>query len=237
MKKSSSKKNGSSGRLTTMVNKSSLKDHTLVATRFMTKMAASLQVFLPASSSLNIADNVFGNSIFQPFNSPNPLNTSMTLITGNSITYNPAGYTALSTLYKYYRVRSSRIKVTLQPASTDIVNLVVYPSPNSNPTTVGQIEMSTMYSKHKTCSSSNNVKENTIISYASSNVILGLTKQQYDDQLPIAVTAQPAASLDWFWNVAYTVSQTNTGTNAGAIAMIVELDMYVEFSDPILQTN
>lgn len=219
-----------------MVNKSTLKDHTLVATRYLTKMASAVQLFLPASTTLVVENQVYGNSVYQPFNTTNPLNTSMTLVTNNSITANPAGYSALAGLYKYYRVRSSRIKVTCQPSSSDIVNLVIFPNPQALQES-SQIAMEAMYSKHKICTSGNNVKENTIISYASSNVILGLTKQQYDDQLPIATGGAPAASLDWFWNIGFNVSNTNTGTNAGAISIIVELDMYVEWSDPIFQTS
>lgn len=235
-KTSSKKKSNSSTSKITMYNKQPLKDHTIIAPRFMTKVSTAWQGYLAIGVSTSQAISIYGNSFFQPFNTPSqPITSQFTPSGGSAVNQVFPGYTSLSSLYRYYRVNGSRIKVTLQPStSADIFELMVFPVTSIQATATVNQASSNQYSKNKLCSFTNNVAQNTITSYMPSNKVLGLTYQQFQDQLPIIVSAAPAASLDWYWQVQF--SALNGSNNTLIIPIYVELDYYLELSDPVFQT-
>lgn len=225
-----------SNRQMVMVNRNPLKDHTIVAERFITKVAASFVGYLPAATNTELGFSIFGNSFFQPFNtSATVVAAGFTASDGSSATIAPAGYTALSTLYRYYRIYGSRIKITLQPQSAaDVYNLTVYPATTSNPSNTSTSSMNNQYARTKVISSGNNVKENTIVHYMDSHQILGMTKRQFADQLNIIITAAPTLSLDWYWNIQCPLL-SSTASNTAIVSISIEVDFFIELSDPILQ--
>jgi len=220
--------------ITTMVNRSTLRDHTIVADRYLTKMSVSWFGQLAATTSAALAPTIYGNSLYQPLNTGVPINTTITATQGSTIAREPMGYAALSALYNSYKIRGSRIKVTMCPTNgADNSLLTVVPVQSTLAVTTPQILMNQRYARWRMCTSTNNVKQNTVVHYMSSNEALGMTKRQFEDQLPVAVGAAPANQLDWFWEIVYT-TQSGAVNNA-VIGFTVEVDYYVELSDPVYQ--
>jgi len=221
----------------TTVVKSSLRDHKIIDDRAKTVVSASSTANFPVVTQFEQI-TVYGNSLFHPFSTSNPMIGTLTATNSSTINNPPIGYTAYSTLYSQYRVRGSRIKVTVQPQlSTDSILLVVFPVPQlfSGGTAPPFETQNQRYARYKICSSSNNVKENTIIHYMNSAEVLGFTHQQYNDYPATLVTSAPTANLDWYWQIAmYTVSGVNT---SNIVPVTVELALYTEFQDPINLTN
>lgn len=218
----------------TMVNRSQLRDHTIVADRFLTKLSASMTGYYVAATASS-GFTLYGNGLFDPFTTSNSFGGTLT--EGASLTAPPIGFTSLSGLYNAYRVRSSRIKINFQPTNIlDVITAVVLPV-TSNSTAVSSYQiMNNRYSKWKTCTVSNNVKENTIIHYMNSHEAIGLTKQQYDNQLPTQVGSAPVALQDWFWQVRFLCNEAGAALNA-VLPVTIEVDYYCEFSDPISQSS
>jgi hypothetical protein len=233
-KKKISYRKRESSSITTMVNRSSLRDHTIVADKYLTKLSAMYTGKLTAGT--NGIFTVYGNSIYEPFNTANLVSGIMSGTQGSSVTATPMGYTAIAGLYSSYRVKASRIKISVNPtALTDTCNIIVIPVPQNFNVTNSYEIYNQRYARWKTCSSSNNIKENTIIHYMTSSQVLGLTKRQYDDQLSVATGAAPPALLDWYWEVIY-----EAGTSvapASPVIFSIEIDMYVEWSDPTQQIS
>lgn len=222
---------------TAMVNKSQLRDHTIVADKYYTKISCSFVGKIPAGGSIGSYFTIYANSIYQPLNTANPYTGFITNTDGSSATAPPIGYTALSSLYASYRVKSSRIKVSVNPTNSGDTSLIVI-TPVQAPfsgTSSYQI-MNQRYAKWKMVSSGNNVKENTIIQYMKSSKALGLSDRQFEDQLPVGIASAPPTALDWYWEVDYAQASASAST-AGIILITLEVDYYVEFSDPINLTT
>jgi hypothetical protein len=225
--------------ITTMVNKSNIRDHTIIADRFLTKLSSSYTAEIVATTGNAQAQfEVYGNSVFEPFNVPGILiSTALQSTLGSVATQPPIGYTALATLYNQYIVRGSRIKITVQPSSLiDNFHVIVFPvlTQFSSGTANPHETQNQRYSRFKLCTASNNVKENTIIHYMNSSEVLGYTKQQYEDQPPTLISNAPNSNLDWFWQIAINQAQGATNPNSG-VYVNVEIDMYCEFKDPVQQ--
>lgn len=219
-----------------LTNRTRISDHAYMPDNYRTPMSVSYQGYIQTASTPTYFD-VYGNSVYRPFQTTQQISTMVTAVASSTAASSPIGYTNLSSLYNEYRVRASRIKVTVTPSlASDAVTVVVQPI-NS---VLGAVApptyaMNERYSKWKLCTFSNNVKENTIIHYMNSSKALGLTPEQYDSQLPIVVGNAPAASLDWYWQVS---CYTNSGiATVGQIFVTVELDLYVEWTDMVALTN
>lgn len=220
------------GTTTTMVNRSRLRDHTVVADRFMTKVSASYCGVAATASLTNSQFIIYGNSGLTPFTTPsNNIGAVFTATQSSTIATPPMGWSGLSTLYQSYRVRSARIKITIQPTDVDdTCALIVYPSGSSLFTTPPRIHTNQRYSKYKICTPNNNVKENTIINYVSSHEALGLSQAQYEALPPVPVGQAPPTGYDWYWVVI--IDQLDGTTNDANITCLVEVDYYVEMSEP-----
>lgn len=236
LRRVSSRPKKGSNRQLVMVNKNPLKDHTIVAERFLTKVSASFVGYAAAATNNEFAFSVLGNSFLTPFNSGSTIVTAgFTAADGSSATINPAGYTSLALLYKYYRIYGSRVKITLQPQNVgDVYNLTLYPATTSAPSATATATMNNQYARTKVITSGNNVRENTIVHYMDTHQILGMTKRQFADQVSIAVNAQPGLNLDWYWNVQCPLL-SSVATNTGIVSISFEIDFYLELSDPIFQ--
>lgn len=240
MKKSAKEKskktsNRSMNKTTTQYNRAPLSQHTIVADRYMTKMSTSFSgiIATPFAPGQFI---VYGNSLETPWTTPsNNIGTIVTGRNGSNIGAQMMGYTEVTALYNQYRVRSSSIRVTVQPINAaDMPVVVVFPVIGVFATATGGINQTQnqRYSKWKQCSVYNNIKQNTIDSYISSHKAIGLTYQQYENQLANQIAAVPGVNLDWYWQVAIYNPVTTGGDFTGNVIVTVELNYYVEFSDP-----
>lgn len=225
-----------SNRLLSLNNKSSYRDHAIVPDRFRTKMSVSYQGYIAVGATSSYFD-IYGNSLYQPFTTSRTIATLVTGVFSSNTAASPIGYTELAALYNEYRVRGTRIKLTATPQNqADTITLVITPVCSVNGSVAPPVySINQRYSRWKQIQNTNNVKENTIIHYMPSNKVLGLTKQQYDDQLPVVNGNAPPASLDWYWQVQ--VYTNNGSVTAGQVMVTVELDLYVEFSDPLNMTT
>lgn len=223
-------------RSTTQINRGNLRDHTIVADRYLTSVATSFSgtIATPFAAGQFL---VSGNAFYQPWSTPS--HNIGTIVTGSNSSNTgalPMGYTALTTLYNQYRVNASSIKITVQPTTTiDCPIVVVFPTVGLFAAATGGIDLTQnqRYSRWKQCSTANNVKENSITNYMSSAKVLGLTKQQYEDQLAIQIAQQPGTNLDWYWQIAIYQPDGTTADFTSKIFVTVELNLYMEFSDPI----
>lgn len=219
-----------------MVNATRLKDHTIVADKYLTKLSTSFVGVAGSTSLATSAILIYGNSCFQPFNTSVPITTNWTATNSSLSTAIPIGFTALSTLYGYYRVRSSRIRVSVVPTDPDDTGaLIVAPSGTNPSSTIPRQMMNIRYSKWQPCAQNNNVKENTIVNYISSAKALGLSEAQYEALAPTAVSSAPPSTADWYWVVVFDILDGTTNDNT--LGIFVELDMYVEFSEPQVLAN
>lgn len=220
-------------RLTTMYNNAPMRMHNAVADKMRTTVSISYTGAIGAGATAGTYFAVYGNSFYQPFNTSQTTTTGLVLPTqGSSVTQSVLGYTNMTGLYNQYRVRASRIKVTCTPqALADSITLAVYPSPVVTNTDIQPFRAcSERYSKWKMCTCNNNVKENTVINYLPSNVALGLTKSQYDDYPATIIGNAPVAGQDWYWQVSYFTP--SGAANSTTVVFTVELDYYLELSDP-----
>lgn len=227
----------SHNRTTTWVNRASIKDHTIVDDRMLTKVSCSFTGDIGSATTFAPGQFIlYGNSFFEPFTVPsNGITTVVTAQNGSTIARPPMGYATLSSLYNQYRVRSSAIKVTVQPTNStaDAPLVVVFPSVGVFSSATGNPyqTQNQRYSKWKQCTLNNNVAMNTITNYMSSAKVLGFTKQQYDDYPATVVSSAPSTAFDWFWQVA--IYNAIGGNFTGNVIVTVELSMYVELSDPL----
>jgi len=219
-------------KLSTMYNNTPMRLHTVLADKMRTTVSLSYTGSIGTGATAGTYFAVYGNSFYQPYNTSQTTTTGLVLPTAGSATTNaPMGYTALTALYNQYRVRASRIKVTCTPqALADSITLAVYPSAAVTNTDIQPFRAcSQRYSKWKMCTCNNNVKDNTVINYLSSNVALGLTKQQYDDYPATIIGNAPVAGQDWYWQVSYFTNSASV--NSTNVVFTVELDLYLELSD------
>lgn len=221
-----------------------MSDHNIVPDKQFVKVSSAYSgtVTLAGGANFTAPFAIYGDSLYQPFNTATPVTTTggFTNANGCTITQNPMGYQSYSALYNSYKVRSSRIKVTLIPnvpvgTSGETVQCTVYPSTYFAGTgsTTFNVNANQRYSKWKPITSYADPDKNTISNYISSHKVLGMSKQQYEDQTPIAFGAAPAAGTDWFWIVH---PSSPAGVTSQTFQIYITLDEYVELTDPVIQT-
>lgn len=237
-KRSFSSRKRSHNRTDTMVNRASIRDHTIVADRMLTKVSCSYSGYIPAATGPG-QFIVYGNSMYEPFTTPSKsINGLVTGTNGSNEAQPPVGYGTLSALYNQYRVRSSSIKVTVQSENlSDNPVLVVFPVVGLYSSGTGGIvdTQNQRYAVWKQCSCSNNTAQNTVSCYISSAKALGMTKQQYDDYPATAFGGAPTTNLDWYWQVA--IYNPLSGDFTAQVIVTVDIGYYIELSDPIPLTN
>lgn len=234
----------SRSRITVGSSSGRMSDHSIVPDKQYVKVSSSYAgtVTLAAGANFAAPFAVYANSLYQPFNTAAAVTTTggFTNTNGSAITQNPIGYQSYSALYNYYRVRSSRIKVTLVPnvavgTSGETVQCTVYPSTFSAGTGVTTFNVNTnqRYSKWKPITSYQDTDKNTVDNYLTSHKALGMSKEQYDDQSPIAFGSAPAGGTDWFWIVQ---PSSPAGVTSQTFQLYIQLEQYVELTDPAVQT-
>jgi len=236
MKKSAKKASTqrSRNRTTTMVNRAPLSAHTIVSDRYVTKMSTSFSGII-ATPFVPGQFIVYGNSFETPWLTPsNNIGTIVTGKNGSNTGAQMMGYNEITALYNQYRVRASSIKVTCQPTTTggDSPVVVVFPVIGLFATATGGINQTQnqRYAKWKQCTYSNNTAQNTVINYIASHKAIGLTREQYESSPANQIAAVPGVNLDWYWQVA--IYNPASGDFSANVIVTVELDYYVEFSDP-----
>lgn len=181
-----------------MVNRTKARLHNVVAPHYLTKLeygftgsqtlAAGVQGYFniwlncltfpgdPAGSAVGLGvdytNAAFGGTLY-------PATHALAAL-------EPVGYTQLSVLYERFRVFASKIQVTCQPVGAVDAMMCVLPVNGASLTVPEpgndiQRAQSAPYAKFITCSSNNNIRQNTISMYMDAPTMLGLTKQQYKD--------------------------------------------------------
>jgi len=187
---------------------------------------------------------VFGNTVFQPFESIPKADSATGYITetNGGDTNTLSGYTQIVSQYAYGRTMRSRIRVSCLPSATgDQVMLVVFAASAADVTSLS-LPCSYTYARAQigfreaVCTSNSFAAKNVVECEISSTRPLGLTKTQYLDQPPNAVTsAPPASTLDWRWVVQYFLM--DGATNANTIPFKVEVAYDNLYSGPIPSTH
>jgi hypothetical protein len=223
----------------TYVNRTSQITRQLFPRRILSWLTTTFGGYLPASTAASGNFSVNSTSIYEPFNQVvDNVNTSgkFTSSTTFTILANPVGYGEASVVYDFYRVHKARVKVTLTPnASGDTAMLIVYPSPlgvaGTNPLQASQQP----YSKWKMVNLGAPNSANSIMASYTSWDILGLNKRQFTDLQATAMGVAPSANQSWFFNVEWACN--DNANNSNAIYIIVEIEQFVELSQPAFLTT
>lgn len=227
-------------RALTVVNSTSLRDHGVYATRYLTTLKTTILGHNTASSTGAGYFYVLGNSLTGPWqlgagfgNTSN--NPGAAYNTGSSSSTVFTGTYTLDQIYNNYKCYGSRIKVIMQPGSSgDTIFLSVAPVNTSAGSEGAATSSALMYSKSKMVASGGAPEVNAVTNYCDSHTILGLTKEQYRCTPSISVTESPGTvnqSLQWAWLIQW--SNMDGTTLNSALSVSVELEAYFEFSDPI----
>jgi hypothetical protein len=219
-----------------MVNRSPV--NTIVPPRYFTKLKMLLAGYIPAGYINGIA-SVFGNTLYQPLLTPYSLTgLHLTPVAGTNFTQQFPGYSQLTALYQYYRVHSSSLKVVGTCSGVgDTYTLATCAIPAANILTITTLNVDGVLAQpHGKFKLLNPFSKNCVLkSYTKCHNIVGLTKPQYNDQLPnkLAGTIGSAYGFEWviYW-----------ATNDGAVTqnqlyMDIELEYWVEFNSPINAIN
>jgi len=234
-----------------MVNRTAARLHTAWAPHYYTKLGYGYQgAIWNAAPTPSQQWEVLGSSLASPGNTAFPFTTAngtpgvLYPATLSLATLGVAGVSELSVLYNKFRVYASRISVTVTPnAALGLeVGMVVWPSGAGSTVTDFQRAISLPYSKFIMCTPQNNVRENTLQVYMDAPTVLGLTKQQYQNDLDTSgVPGSPGSnpSLYFTWNV---IVYVNNGTNlpltqATAVSVQLHVDYYAEFFAPLPPTD
>lgn len=233
-----------------MINLSS---RSIIAPHYFAKFKSMVTGFQPVSSArVGSTFTVSGTNFTQPWNTTYPIAgasaTGWTVTLGSSTTQVFSGYSVMSKLYANYRVHYAELKVTVTPtAATDAGTLVVAFLPFEQ---VGNIFTGTWnasnicslpYAKYRLCTGNNYQKGNTITIGAKNRSVLGMTKNQYNDQLPFLLgsTAVTTEANYFQYSTDFLVywAENNALANTNQIMIDVELIQYVEFCDPLQPQN
>jgi hypothetical protein len=224
-----------------MVNRSSLRDHTIVAPHFRTWMSLTYTGYVPTTTSNGTYFTVYGNSAYLPFSTSQPVTTTglVTASGGSSIAIAPPGYTTLSALYGAYKILQSRIRVRFGPSSlVDETTVTLYPvaANDGNPALQPFSAASQPFARMRMAVAGASISQQTVTQVMKSNLALGLTRAQYD-ALPYTDfgSGPDSNATAWFWAVGWHL--LTTSTNAAPIAVSVTLDFEIDLAYPRTQTN
>nr|WAE42380.1 MAG: capsid protein [Cressdnaviricota sp.] len=231
----------------------------LFPSRFFTKLKQTITGYIPPMSGTEGFFIVDANSFTQPFSSNvlgiGAINVGgtaslITLSNSSNASNQLNGYTRITSMYQSFRVHASKISIKCQPASvSDTLELYICPVsytvlqdsagpyyPNlSIPQQVPLIDLIAQnYVKHRMITSgSANQKAYTISCFSKAHNILGLTKRQYNDQIPpIGSAGELPTALQTFYYVQYNLLE-NAAPNTANIVFEIDYESYVECTQPV----
>lgn len=148
---------------------------------------------------------VYANSFGQPFNSgTNAIGTTgsgksnITVQAGYNVTDHPFGYTELSSIYAYYKIHRTRMKITVVGTNTnDIFTMMLFPSILAQSSFIGQASAEPYAAFKLVCSTGQPVTFQKSVDVCA---LLGYTRAQYQGLTPTLLGSQPAAATSCFWN-------------------------------------
>jgi len=220
---------------------------TLIPTRTVQQLKLDAYFSWGSAAFTSTTQNYFvveANSIYRPFTSGINWSTSQngtpTPVGGSAITQQFPGYSYLSGLYKYYKVRRSSLTVHVMPESAgDAIILTAYAYNSSSGLTLPlNLNEATqqLCCKHKVCAVGTAQKFNGVSVGGEMFQILGLSKAEWQGLDPTAVSADVSGVSGVFWAVqACTADGTNSGSTGIPCQMV--LSMEVEFSNPNIPVN
>jgi hypothetical protein len=219
--------------------------------------------FIPVGNARsNYLMSVPGNGLYEPgaanTNSANTsLSTNLTAVTGSSAlaTAQPFGYSYYSNMYRYYRVKGSRIKVTVfSPSGSDALQLAVWPANEVSASlqgysgTSGSVQPSGAAAAQMPYGKSiittlyadpNSGAGNSISLACSTAKVNGLTERQFDEDVvnAVGIGANPSLSaggqdtdLPWSWWIS--VADCVNGNFAGNVLVKVEVEYDAIMTEP-----
>jgi hypothetical protein len=210
----------------------------------------------------NYLMSVPGNGCYTPgasnTNSANTsLSTNLTVVTGGTAiaTAQPFGFSYYTNLYRYYRVKGSRIKATiLSPSGSDFMQLAVWPanevssvnsgySGTSGAVTpagasaaqmpYGKAIISTLYADP------NGRAGDTICLGCTTAKVNGISDRQFEDDVtnsvgigtnPVITAGNQDLDLPWSWWIS--VCDCVNGNFAGNVVVKIEVEYDAIFSEP-----
>jgi len=204
-------------------------------------MAMTYTGYIPVTAGTGSYSTIWGNAIYRPFSTANPISTTG-LVTGTggaTIASAVAGYSSMAGLYGAYKVRRSRIIARFCPsASVDQTTVVVFPctSNDGNPALQPFNATAQPYARSKMVVFGANVSSQTVTQTMDSFRVLGLTQAQYD-ALPYSdtATAPNTDSTAWTWALSWQL--LGPSTNASPIAVSVTVEYEVDWAYPRTLTN
>lgn len=226
-------------RLATFRNRESLASHQLLPRRIESWATTTICGYVPSNTAQNGVFNVNATSLYEPFNTTSKLFTTggnFTLTTSYNIADNPMGYTELASIYDFYRVLESQIRVTLVPnVNGDTLALAIYPNPVGQ-TGANMAEASEQpYGKSKLCNPGAANSANTLTLKMLSHHVLGLTKPQFMDLQASTFGAGPSANQSWFWNVTWQC--IDNANNSNPLYCEVQLLQRVEITQQLFLSS
>lgn len=177
---------------------------------------------------------IYANSFGQPFSTgANAIGTTgsgksnITVQAGYNLTDHPFGYTELSSIYAYYKIHKSKMKITIVGTNgNDVFTMMLFPSILAQSSFIGQAS-SEPYAKFKqVCSTGQPVSFQRTIDVCE---LLGYTRDQYQGLTPTLLGSQPAAATSCFWNFQWqNIASQNP---SGNFSIVFELSTYIELSE------
>nr|WAE42909.1 MAG: capsid protein [Cressdnaviricota sp.] len=231
----------------------------LFPSRYFTKLKQTITGFIPPMTGTEGFFIVDGNSFSLPFQSIiggyglidiGGTASLITLSNSSSSSNQLNGYTRITSIYQSFRVHASKLSIKCQPASvSDTIELYIVPvsysvlvdatgpyQPNlSVPQQVPLVDLIAQnYVKHRMITSgSANQKAYTVSCFSKAHNILGLTKRQYNDQLPPTGSAgNLPTNLQTFYYVQYNLLE-NSAPNTANIVFEIDYESYVECTQPV----
>lgn len=229
-----------STRVAAMYNPVPPRLHNIVAPRFFTDLEYGFSgISTVAASAFNFL--VIGNSLQLPGSGTGAdFTASGTLVPATHAlnALQPVGYSALSGLYKKYRVWYSTCTVSLIPSnqtgSSFAKMLVLYPTILDGGVTDVQLAQSLPYAKAICVQQQADPKSSTLISKMDTKTIYGLSQAQEMADPNFQSSTGSSPGNYWYWN-AVIQDLGNVNVSAAAsnqVTVLVRISYNVEFYDP-----
>lgn len=217
-----------------MRNPQSVASHNIVAPRYQTKLQYGYSGYIDVAAT-EASWAIKGNSCNLPGYTTYAFTGIGTLVPATSglSGLQPAGLTALSGLYKKYRITGSTIRLTCIPTGVGVpIQLVVIPRNQETSLADTQLGMVLPYSKAILTNNAANTHENTIYRKFSTATLYGMTDYQVSSDNVFWADIGSDPTEVWYWHC---MVQSTAGSNLSGLKPVIQVHVTydVEFFDQV----
>jgi len=218
----------------------------VIPPKFINRMRTYLTASTVAGTSLTQSwAQISGVSITNAFNTGQTISTAAAShgflavpLNGDSLSLKPDGYNTLTTMYESYKVVQSKIIVRLRLTNITDAYMLTLSAQGFNGAQSGQLTPNTAaaqpYYRSMTLESGvsdQGSQRRELVIKVNPWDVVGLTKQQYLDQPVTSISSQPAAVINFYYQL--NLFPLIAATNAGILGWEFELLQDVEWTDPL----